>query len=381
MLRDNGQVNYYLNPTNSNLQDNGAPAILDGTDGQVMVEIPEFFMKFEMEGTKRRCLMSLYPLPGFNRIEKMYISAYEAALDRTNLKLSSVVNNTAQFRGGNNAANDGTSKTLLGRPATTLSLTQFRTYARNRGSVNWNCNTYLVQKILYWLIAVEYGNFNNQLPFNPALTSEGYRQGGLSIGVTDIDGTKWNNFNGYQPFIPCGHTNLLGNSTGVVSFQMPVEYDAVIKTVSVPTYRGVENPFGHVWKWTDGCKCNIQSDASGGLSEFYVCTNPANFQDADYANYILRGLLPRTEGYIKSLIVGEFGEMMPLTVGASSTTYMCDYFYTSIPASGVSQRGVLFGGAAHYGAAAGVGCSYANDAAAYARASFGSRLCYLPGVA
>lgn len=382
MLMDNGVVNYYLDQTNSNFQDNGAPAILDGSDGQVMVEIPEFFIRFEMEGTKRRCLMSLYPLPGFNKIGKMYISAYEAALDRTNLKLSSVVNNTAQFRGGNNnAANDLLSKTFLGRPATALSLTQFRTYARNRGSVNWNCNAYLAQKILYWLIAVEYGNFNNQLAYNPALTAEGYRQGGLGSGVTDIDGTKWSNFNGYYPFIPCGHTNGLGNATGIVAYSMPSEYDATIKTTYVPTYRGVENPFGHIWKWTDGCKCNIQSDASGGLSEFYVCNNPTNFQDADYANYVIRGLLPRTEGYIKSLIVGEYGEMMPLTVGGSSTTYMSDYFYTSIPASGVSQRGVLFGGTASSGASAGVCYSYTYGTATSAYAYFGSRLCYLPGVA
>ena len=194
---------------------------------------------------------------------------------------------------------------------------------------------------------------------------------------TNIDGTKWNNFNGYQPFIPCGHTNLLGNATGVVAYAMPSEYYPVILTTNVPSYRGVENPFGHVWKWTDGCKCNIQSDASGGLSEFYVCTNPANFQDADYANYVLRGLLPRTEGYIKSLIVGEFGEMMPLTVGASSTTYMCDYFYTSIPASGVSQRGVSFGGAAYLGACAGVGCHDTNYQATTALTTIGSRLCYI----
>ena len=161
---------------------------------------------------------------------------------------------------------------------------------------------------------------------------------------------------------------------------MPSEYDATIKTTYVPTYRGVENPFGHVWKWTDGCKCNIQSDASVALSEFYVCTNPANYQDTDYTNYVLRGVLPRSEGYIKSLIVGEFGEMMPLTVGGSATTYMCDYFYTSIPASGVSQRGVLFGGDATAGANAGVGCSRTTYAAAGAAAYVGSRLCYLPGV-
>ena len=377
LLLDNGVVNYYLHPTDSTKKEDGTSAVLDGTDGQVMVEIPEFYYEFQSNLTKNRVLLSEYPILK-NKSNKVYISAYEAALDRTNLKLSSVVNNTAQFRGGNNnAANDLLSKTLLGRPATSLSLTQFRTYARNRGSVNWNCNAYLAQKILYWLIAVEYGNFNNQLAYNPALTAEGYMQGGLGNGVTNISDAKWNSFNGYYPFIPCGHTNSLGNSTGIVPYQMPTEYDPVILTTNVPSYRGVENPFGHLWKWTDGCKCNIQSDASGGISEFYVCNDPANYQDVDFANYVLRGLLPRANGYIKSLIVGESGEMMPLTVGGSSTTYMSDYFYTSLPASGVAQRGVLFGGAAINGASAGVGCSDTYYAATTANAVFGSRLCYI----
>ena len=377
LLLDNGVVNYYLHPTDSTKKEDGSNAILDGTDGQVMVEIPEFYYEFQSNLTKNRVLLSEYPILK-NKSNKVYISAYEAALDRTNLKLSSVVNNTSQFRGGNNAAaNDGTSKTLLGRPVTRLSLTQFRTYARNRGSINWNCNAYLVQKILYWLIAVEYGNFNNQLAYNPALTAEGYRQGGLGNGVTDLNDSKWNSFNGYYPFIPCGHTNSLGNSTGIVSYQMPAEYDPVILTTNVPSYRGVENPFGHLWKWTDGCKCNIQSDASGGISEFYVCNNPTNYQDADYANYVLRGLIPRGNGYIKSLIIGDSGEIMPLSVGGSSTTYMCDHFYTSIPASGVDQRGVLFGGSANYGAGAGVGCSFTNNTATGAGANVGSRLCYI----
>lgn len=377
LLLDNGTVNYYLHPTDSTKKEDGSNAILDGTDGQVMVEIPEFYYEFQSNLTKNRVLLSEYPILK-NKSNKVYISAYEAALDRTNLKLSSVVNNTAQFRGGNNAAaNDGTSKTLLGRPVTATSLTQFRTYARNRGSINWNCNAYLVQKILYWLIAVEYGNFNNQLPFNPALTSEGYRQGGLGNGVTDLNDSKWNSFNGYYPFIPCGHTNSLGNSTGIVPYQMPAEYDPVILTTNVPSYRGVENPFGHLWKWTDGCKCNIQSDASGGISEFYVCNNPTNYQDVDYVNYVLRGLIPRGNGYIKSLIIGDSGEIMPLSVGGSSTTYMCDYFYTSIPASGVAQRGVVFGGAANNGAFAGVGCSSTDTTATAASARVGSRLCYI----
>jgi hypothetical protein len=31
------------------------------------------------------------------------------------------------------------------------------------------------------------------------------------------------------------------------------------------------------------------------------------------------------DGYIKSFDLGERGEIIPLSVGATSTTYMCDY--------------------------------------------------------
>ena len=80
------------------------------------------------------------------------------------------------------------------------------------------------------------------------------------------------------------------------------------------------------------------------------------------------------------MIIGEYGEFMPLAVGAGSTTYFSDYFYTNIPASGEAQRGVLFGGSSAAGANAGVGCSDARYAASNAGAGVGSRLCFLPGV-
>ena len=69
---------------------------------------------------------------------------------------------------------------------------------------------------------------------------------------------------------------------------------------------------------------------------------------------------------------------MPTEVGAGSTTYFADYFYTNIPASGVAQRGVLFGGAANYGANAGLSCAFTNYSATHASAIFGSRLCFIP---
>ena len=78
------------------------------------------------------------------------------------------------------------------------------------------------------------------------------------------------------------------------------------------------------------------------------------------------------------MMIGEYGENMPTEVGAGSTTYFADYFYTNIPASGVAQRGVLFGGGATYGALAGLSYADTSNAAASAIASVGSRLCFIP---
>ena len=139
----------------------------------------------------------------------------------------------------------------------------------------------------------------------------------------------------------------------------------------------MENPFGHVWSWTDGCKCNIQSADAGGVSEFFVCTDPAKFQSNDYTDYEKRGELPRNEGYVKIMMIGEYGENMPTAVGASSTTYFADYFYTNV-VSNTGQRGVLFGGRANNGAYAGYSCANTNSAASNASALVGSRLCFLP---
>ena len=384
VLRDNGTVAYYLHANDSTKRDTGAAAKLDGTDGQVMVEIPAHYRKFEVDGTKFRCLLSEHALPGFHLVQLAYRSAYEAAVDRTvsaTPKLASVVNTSTAFRGGNNTAGwDGTYRSLLGMPATSISLTNFRKYARNRGNAGkngagWNCDVYEVQKTCWWLYAVEYANFNCQLAYNAEPTSEGYKQGGLSQGVTNM--SDWDGYNSYNPMVPCGVTNPLGNKTGVVNYTYKKSDGTDGQTLSVPSYRGLENPFGHVWSWTDGCKCNIQSADAGGVSEFFVCTDPAKFQSNDYTDYEKRGELPRNEGYVKIMMIGEYGENMPTAVGASSTTYFADYFYTNV-VSNTGQRGVLFGGAALVGANAGFSCANTNNAASNASAPVGSRLCFLP---
>lgn len=386
VLRDNGTVAYYLHPTDSTKRDNGAAANLTGADGMVMVEIPAHYRKFEFDGHDIVALISEYPLPGFHHVPKMYRSAYEATVDRTvaaTPKLASVVNTTAAFRGGNNnTAYDGTYRSYLGLPATSISLTNFRNYARNRGEAGlngkgWNCDLYAAQLTTYWLFVIEYANLNSQAAYNAAPDANGYKQGGLGDGVTTMSSANWTTYNGYYPLIPCGVTNSLGNNTGVVSHK--IDNGAGISyTFNVPSYRGIENPFGHLWSWTDGCKCAIQSEADGGLSKFYVCDDPAKFQDSSYNDYEYRGDLPRKEGYAKFHLCGEFGDNMPREVGGSSTTFMADYFYTNIPTSGTAMRGVLFGGDAIDGASAGLSCASASRAASNTAAYVGSRLCFIP---
>ena len=378
VLKTDGTVNYYLNANNSTKRDNGAAANLSGADGQVMVELPECYARFEMDGTKRRALISTQELPGFHKWNKAYISAYEATVQRSTNTLMSVVNMDADYRGGgNNADWDGTYRSLLGRPATNISLTNFRSYARKGRSTEWNCNVYQLHKELWWFFAIEYCNFNSQAEYNAALDSNGYHQGGLGAGVTQIP--DWNGYNGYMPFVPCGTTNSLGNRTGVVTYNaMKADGTTVHYAAPVPSYRGVENPFGHIWKWTDGCLCSIQSEAAGGVSMFYVCDNPANFASSISANYDYRGDLPRSNGYVKEIILGEYGEIMPLSIGAGSTTYFCDNFYTDIPGSGSATRGVLFGGGANNDANAGFVFANALNTPTDTNAYIGSRLCFIP---
>lgn len=381
LLDDDGNVVEYLDPNDwtSNVR--------DGSKGQVMVEIPTHYRKFEEEGTKRRVLLSELPLMGYHKVPKCYVSAYEATVERSTQKLCSVVNDGEDYRGGNNnnADWDGTYKSLLGRPATSISRTSFRSYARKRksGSTEWNCYTYDVHKTLFWLFVVEYATLNSQASFNSEPTSEGYRQGGLGAGVTTWDST-WSSFNGYYPFVPCGHTDSLGNRTGVVSYTAKNDDESISKTFDVPRYRGVENPFGHIWKWTDGCNIQVsasQENGGTGLSKAFICHNPANFQDSNYANYSHVGNIDRVGGYIKEVLFGVGGEILPKLAGGGSTTYFCDNHWTNIPTLGEALRGLLFGGFADLGANAGLACAGSHLAPSSAVARIGSRLCFIPSEA
>jgi hypothetical protein len=373
LLNDNGTVNYYLKADDWTKKADGSASKLDGTDGQVMVEVGNYYRRHRViSANVDEIAISPYPCAGFSLQEKYYIGAYKASLQRSSSKLASVVNLTADYRGGNNnAAWDAGNNTLLGKPATAISRTNFRAYARNRAAgSNWNIGTWWHSMLIYELFMIEYATRNSQKAVSGVLTAQGYKQGGLGAGVSTVDGAAWNAFSGYYPIIPCGTSNSLANGSGEVAYVVP-GFGHASGTLKVNRYRGLENPFGDIWEFEEG---NIFHEAAGGASKFYACDNPANFADDTIANYVHAGNLPSAEGYLKTMGFDHKGRMLPLAVGAASNTYYCDYFYT--PGLVNAWRAVLRGGYAYSGALAGFAYLNSYSAASSAHANVGARLCY-----
>lgn len=372
LLDDDGNVVKYLDATDWTSETR------DGSAGQVMVEIPEHYRRCDTEDTKRRVYISTQNFKGAHRVPKMYVSAYEAALDRTNNKLASVVNTTTQYRGGNNTSSwDDTYRSLLGMPVTNYTRTKFRYYARNRksGSTEWNINVKDIHKNIYWLFVIEYATLNCQLDYNAELTTEGYRQGGLGAGVTTIPGSTWVSYNSGNPIIPCGTTDSLGNCTGVVTYNVPGSDGSTLYAAPVPRYRGIENFFGHIHKYTDGY--NIIKTSSGWTA--YACSDPQYFKDTygDYDGYAKIGSLP-SSGYITGILFRETGEIFPTSTGGSSSTYFCDY---AVNATGFNTGTVCvlpYGGDAHNDTSSGPLMFRTDFTTSSTNGGAGTRLCFIP---
>ena len=377
LLDDDGNVVEYLP------EDDWTTATRDGSKGQVMVEIPMHYRKFETKGTKHIVRLSEYPLLGYHQVPKMYVSAYEASIERSTGKLCSVVNNGTNYRGGdNNYKYDETYHSLLGRPVASLSINQFRSAARKRNTSNtsWNCYLYHVHKALFWLFIVEYAQLNSQSDYNSELTSEGFHQGGLGEGVSNWSSIEWLEFNKYNPFVPCGFTDTLGNRTGVVTYTAYKEDGSTFKTSNVSRYRGIENPFGHIWKRTDGINVQLNPTENNGgdnLSKVFVCEDPSKLNDKNYNGYKYIGNESRLNGYVKEIIFGEEGEIIPSFVGGSTTSFFCDSHYTRIPTT-KELCGVLFGGNASHGMNSGFVYMDSSYPTSHSISHIGSRLCFIP---
>lgn len=382
VVNNTGDVVYYLGANDSTKKEDGTSAVLNGNDGQVMVEVPEHYRKTTLNAAQgyMDIEISLFPFDGAFLVPRYLVSAYEAALDRDNNILSSVVNTTTRYRGGNNTAGwDATYRSLLGMPATSISLTNFRTYGKNRGT-GWGCYDWNMHCDIFWLFAIEYATLDSQKTFNENLTAEGYHQGGLGAGVSNISSTPWSNYNSSNPFVPCGFTNSLGNKTGVKTLTFTQEqaeaYGSDFST-SVPSYRGIENPFGHIWKWCDG----FLGRGDGTKQEYFVSRERGQYASALNDSYKKVGDSAGANGYLKAIIGSNqsmvqddrnYGDILARDVTGSSSTYFRDYTYEAHGNGTI--YGSYVGGSAGLGAYDGLACVDSLYSPAYFAAYIGSRL-------
>lgn len=349
-------------------------------DYAVMTEMPEHWYKLYFNGTKFRMMLSEIPLPGYKHVDKFYISTYEARMYRTDNLLCSAAGasklsdpNSIHFRGGDNTAEwDDTYRSLLGCPVTYLTRDQFRQAARKRGS-GWEMYTYGAHKTLFWLFAVEYATLNSQKSFNAQKDANGFAQGGLGVGPTQM--TDWANFNNANPLIPCGYTNEFGNGSGEKAYVVKNSSDGTHATLMANRYRGIENPFGHLWKYIDGANIQVTT-GDAGLSILWTTDDPSNFSDTSYTGYDKKGNICRTNGYSKKMLLGEDGDIVATEVGGSSSTYWCDYYYTDTSAN--RMQTVLIGGGADEGQGGGLTRMSMNLAISAVGRNIGSRLCFFP---
>lgn len=372
VLDNSGGVRKYLGASSWSQEDMSIDYLLEA----IMAEMDRFWIRFYIKGLKFGCMMSDTPMPGYTYINKRYMSAFEGGVDRPSMTLLSaygVGSTNVNRRGGDNTADwDGTYRSLLGRPVTNLTRDQFRQAARKRGS-GWEMYTYNAHKILFWLFAVEYATLDSQKPFNAQKDANGFAQGGLGPGPTQM--TDWTNFNNANPLIPCGYTNEFGNGSGEKAYVVKNASGGTHATLMANRYRGIENPFGHIWKYTDGANIQVTT-GDAGLSILWTTDDPSNFSDTSYTGYDKKGNICRTDGYAKKMLLGEDGDIVATEVGGSSSTYWCDYYYTYTSAN--RMQTVLVGGSADIGQNSGLAYINTHDASSAAAKYFGSRLCFFP---
>lgn len=370
-------------------------AVLNGYDGEVMVEVPEFWIKSWDTDTRREVRISPSKIDDtWEHQPKLLVAAYHDTVLNTipenmgylstleaNSALS-VMNTNSYCRGGNNSSTydayitSDRFRSMLGKPRTSISRATMRANCRRSGKEILSYLQY--KRVLYWLYFIEYANFNCQAGFNSELTSEGFRQGGLGDGVTTVNSSYWNFYNNYNPVTPNGYTNEFGNGTNIKAMTI------VMPTVSggeptssttqyVPRWHGIENPFGDIWNNVDGIIINSSSIVENGkkYSEVYATEDPLLYSDSDYSKMRVVGIeLNNEEGYVKEWNLGNTAEIIPRLNGGNTTQYKCDYHLIN---NATGLRMLLLGGRAHNGGYAGLGYFYSGTGVGDAYAYIGFR--------
>lgn len=322
-----------------------------------MIKIPEFWYTDDYVPSTKTHNLKLCPhaKPGWYHHKEAYVSAYEVY------------------------KNDDRLISVKGQlPTVNFNRTDGRTWARANGfdgEAKWNLYTYEEHRAICHLFLVEYATRNSQKAVNTQLTPEGFRQGGLGSGCTTGIAT----INGAQTwsFIPTGSSDSLGSGSGEVTVTIQQTDSSGSNTSTITRkcnrYRGIENPFGHIWKHTD----DIISVYNGDYRTWYKSMKPDQFSTNKNTSY--KPLCSSTMvsgGYTTEIKATPTCDFFAMSVsGGSKNTYWCDYNWDNTDAS---EHCLLIGGRSDNGGEAGLFYLASHLGVGLSNAYVGSRLTYLP---
>lgn len=324
----------------------------------VMIKIPEFwYVDDYTPGTKTHNLkICPHAKPGWHHHKEAYVSAYEA------------------FNFGNKGRLISMKSVV---PTVNFTRTNGRTWARANGfdgEAKWNLYTYEEHRAICHLFLVEYATRNSQKAVNTALTPEGFRQGGLGSGCTTGTAT----INGAQTwsFIPTGSSDSLGSGSGEVTVTIQQTDSSGSNTSTITRkcnrYRGIENPFGHIWKHTD----DIISIYEGAWRTYYKSIKPDQFATNKNNSYKPLTSAAVVTGYKTEIRVTPTCDFFAeACTNGSEITYWCDYNWDN---TDTSEHCLLIGGLSVNGGQAGLFYLTSANGVGHSTARVGSRLTYLP---
>lgn len=231
-------------------------------------------------------------------------------------------------------------------PVVNQTRSSFRTMSANRGT-NWHQLGYDQVHAIELLATIEYGTFywQNIADIGPGITNVG----------------NWPAYNNYNPFIKSGNGNLTGNYSGDNAGAATCAGDKA----KYSKYRGIENFYGHLFKFVDGININNY--------RAYISTNYTGWADDTSTGYTDVGAdMPSANGYQEHLI-NSSRVILPSSVGGtgSGSARITDYYTQS---SG--WRVGLFGGFANTGTYAGGFYWYLALGSGYVYQNCGARLSF-----
>lgn len=360
----------------------------DGSNGQVMVFQPKFYykvvpLKLEKNNDssigyhlrKVNYYVSSKPKTGFklhpaffdengNAVDYILFSADEGSMFDVSAKayVNDNVDESITYEDGDLLCSVAGKKPISGLRQGLGTRPVLESMTNNRGS-GWHLETIKATSANQLLMMVELGMMNSQT--------------GIGQGVISISGN-----NSYNCSSLTGSTADLGSGTGqaveTVNEISGVEtaYTTAGK-VSV-SYRGVENPWGNLWKHIQGI--NIWGDGSMGGGQPYVADDFNFSESKNTDNYKPVGFtLPNANGYIKSMGYGSETYdwlLMPSEIGGTSASPVGDYSYTASNLNG--YRIARLGGSWLSGAAAGSFIWDGTYGATTNTQNTGGRLLYIP---